>query len=124
MDAVRNPVGPTSIPILNTPSLPLLTMDMLPLENTALPEMEKFTVELKKDLHGLGITIAGYVCEKGKSGKKGRRKIFFFKAKNKNITDWILPRPEINLVSCFGNDPGFSLKTKIITKNWISLSGF
>lgn len=29
-----------------------------------LPETEKFTVELKKDLHGLGITIAGYVCEK------------------------------------------------------------
>lgn len=29
-----------------------------------LPETEKFTVELKKDLNGLGITIAGYVCEK------------------------------------------------------------
>jgi multiple PDZ domain protein len=29
-----------------------------------LPETEKFTVELKKDSHGLGITIAGYVCEK------------------------------------------------------------
>jgi multiple PDZ domain protein len=41
-------------------------MDMMPLE-TPLPEMEKFTVELKKDYHGLGITIAGYVCEKGES---------------------------------------------------------
>lgn len=29
-----------------------------------LPETEKFTVELKKDVNGLGITIAGYVCEK------------------------------------------------------------
>lgn len=29
-----------------------------------LPETEKFTVELKKDSNGLGITIAGYVCEK------------------------------------------------------------
>lgn len=74
MDAVRNPVGPTSIPILNTPSLPILTMDMLPLENTALPEMEKFTVELKKDLHGLGITIAGYVCEKGNDEKYRKEK--------------------------------------------------
>ncbi|XP_034934765.1 patj homolog isoform X2 [Chelonus insularis] len=27
------------------------------------PEMERFTVELKKDIYGLGITIAGYVCE-------------------------------------------------------------
>lgn len=44
--------------------LPLLTMDMLPLDSH-LPETERFTVELKKDVHGLGITIAGYVCEKG-----------------------------------------------------------
>lgn len=29
-----------------------------------LPETERFTVELKKDSNGLGITIAGYVCEK------------------------------------------------------------
>ncbi|XP_073994431.1 multiple PDZ domain protein-like isoform X3 [Rhodnius prolixus] len=43
--------------------LPLLTMDMLPLDSH-LPETERFTVELKKDVHGLGITIAGYVCEK------------------------------------------------------------
>ncbi|XP_039276607.1 multiple PDZ domain protein isoform X4 [Nilaparvata lugens] len=47
----------------NTPSLPLLTMDMIP-PQTQLPEMDKFTVELRKDSHGLGITIAGYVCEK------------------------------------------------------------
>jgi multiple PDZ domain protein len=55
VDVVRNPQ-----PIGAAPSLPVLAMDMMPL-----PEMEKFTVELKKDYHGLGITIAGYVCEKG-----------------------------------------------------------
>lgn len=47
-------------------ALPVLTMDMIPPETLAnLPEMEKFNVELKKDAHGLGVTIAGYVCEKG-----------------------------------------------------------
>jgi hypothetical protein len=40
-------------------------MDMMPLA-TPLPEIEKFTVELK-DCHELGITTAGYVCEKGES---------------------------------------------------------
>jgi len=66
VDVVRNPQPVGAAPILTTtPSLPVLTMDMMPLE-TPLPEMEKFTVELKKDYHGLGITIAGYVCEKGK----------------------------------------------------------
>ena len=65
VDVVRNPQPVGAAPILTTtPSLPVLTMDMMPLE-TPLPEMEKFTVELKKDYHGLGITIAGYVCEKG-----------------------------------------------------------
>lgn len=43
-----------------SPSLPLLNLDMA----MKMPEMEKFTVELKKDTNGLGITIAGYVCEK------------------------------------------------------------
>lgn len=47
-------------------SLPVLTMDMVPLDSiTTLPETDSFTVQLKKDTHGLGITIAGYVCEKG-----------------------------------------------------------
>lgn len=32
-----------------------------------LPEMETFEVELVKDQQGLGITIAGYVCEKGRN---------------------------------------------------------
>lgn len=43
-----------------SPSLPLLNLDL----DISMPEMEKFTVELKKDSNGLGITIAGYVCEK------------------------------------------------------------
>ncbi|KAJ8936009.1 hypothetical protein NQ314_012535 [Rhamnusium bicolor] len=43
-----------------SPSLPLLNLDMA----VKMPEMEKFVVELKKDVNGLGITIAGYVCEK------------------------------------------------------------
>lgn len=68
VDVVRNtmPIGAPPIPpvLVGPTSLPILTMDMMPLE-TPLPEMEKFNVELKKDYHGLGITIAGYVCEKG-----------------------------------------------------------
>lgn len=35
----------------------------LPIE-LDMPETERFVVELKKDANGLGITIAGYVCEK------------------------------------------------------------
>lgn len=38
--------------------------DTTPSSLMDLPETEKFTVELKKDVNGLGITIAGYVCEK------------------------------------------------------------
>ncbi|XP_055372920.1 patj homolog [Condylostylus longicornis] len=34
------------------------------LDDIALPETQKFEVELTKDVNGLGITIAGYVCEK------------------------------------------------------------
>lgn len=37
--------------------------DIVP-EIPELPETERFIVELRKDLNGLGITIAGYVCEK------------------------------------------------------------
>lgn len=39
-------------------------------ETSELPETEIYTVELKKDDLGLGITVAGYVCEKGKLRKK------------------------------------------------------
>ncbi|VVC26324.1 Hypothetical protein CINCED_3A013186 [Cinara cedri] len=46
-------------------SLPPITMDMVPPDSiTTFPETDSFTVQLKKDTHGLGITIAGYVCEK------------------------------------------------------------
>lgn len=37
---------------------------MSPPTEIDLPETERFLVELKKDSNGLGITIAGYVCEK------------------------------------------------------------
>ncbi|XP_059469867.1 inaD-like protein isoform X2 [Neocloeon triangulifer] len=46
--------------------LPDISMGLLGSEDSTepLPEMDVFEVELKKDTHGLGITIAGYVCEK------------------------------------------------------------
>ncbi|XP_046620524.1 uncharacterized protein LOC124305311 isoform X2 [Neodiprion virginianus] len=68
MDVVRNPVPVSAVPVIATtpggqmPNLPVISMD--PLDVGSLPEMERFTVELKKDIYGLGITIAGYVCEK------------------------------------------------------------
>ena len=36
------------------------------LAEEGLPEMETIELEVTKDHQGLGITIAGYVCEKGK----------------------------------------------------------
>jgi hypothetical protein len=66
-EVMMNPQPVGAAPILTiTPSLPALTMDMMPLA-TLLPEIGKFTVELKKDCHELGITTAGYVCEQGES---------------------------------------------------------
>lgn len=35
-----------------------------PCESLPLPETERFTVELTKNMYGLGITVAGYVCER------------------------------------------------------------
>lgn len=57
---------------MSTPSSPHQTpkftafahQDMTVPEIPELPETERFIVELKKDSNGLGITIAGYVCEK------------------------------------------------------------
>lgn len=57
-DTPKSYPGLSRIPA--SPSLPLLDLNMA----MKMPEMEKFTVELKKDTNGLGITIAGYVCEK------------------------------------------------------------
>ena len=65
VEVVTNPQPVGAVPIqTTTPSLPVFTMDVMPLE-TPLPEMEKFTVELKKGNHGLGITTVEYICEKG-----------------------------------------------------------
>ncbi|OQR78051.1 patj-like, partial [Tropilaelaps mercedesae] len=44
-------------------------LSLMGLDQLQLPEMETFEVELVKDQQGLGITIAGYVCEKGKDGE-------------------------------------------------------
>lgn len=70
MDVVRNPMPIGTMPVkpvlpvqAQIPELPILIMDTI--DVNSLPEMERFTVELKKDVYGLGITIAGYVCEKG-----------------------------------------------------------
>lgn len=57
--------GPTSTP--STPSIQnqkFTFKSETEVINLELPETEKFTVELRKDQQGLGITIAGYVCEK------------------------------------------------------------
>lgn len=50
----------------------------------SLPEVELVEVELKKDSHGLGITIAGYVCEKG--GWMDGIDLYFF---------FVLPREKV-----------------------------
>lgn len=69
MDVVRNPLPigtvqqPQSVAIPNNPPK-LLPLDMA-LREPALPETEVYNIQLKKDDLGLGITVAGYVCEKG-----------------------------------------------------------
>lgn len=45
-------------------SIANLEKDWRDSNDTEYPETEVFTVELRKDQNGLGITIAGYVCEK------------------------------------------------------------
>ncbi|XP_008545355.1 patj homolog isoform X1 [Microplitis demolitor] len=68
MEVVRNP-----LPIEAAPFIPSATLEEPTghlqacesiIEKNSLPETERFNVELKKDICGLGITIAGYVCEK------------------------------------------------------------
>lgn len=70
MDVVRNPMPIGAMPVIPAMPLPVQLQDlpvltMEPLDINSLPEMERFTVNLTKDIYGLGITIAGYVCEKG-----------------------------------------------------------
>lgn len=71
MDVVRDPkpIGP--VPISSTfqhktfiNSVNILPLDMA-LKEPNLPETEYYTATLHKDDLGLGITVAGYVCEKG-----------------------------------------------------------
>lgn len=63
-DTVRVPIKSVSDPVIKqfNPPPPLPAVLDAP---TPVPEMETFDVELVKDQQGLGITIAGYVCEKG-----------------------------------------------------------
>lgn len=62
MDAIQLPVKSNSEPFIQSQTH-LSSLDSK--LNLDLPEMETFEVELVKDQQGLGITIAGYVCEKG-----------------------------------------------------------
>ena len=39
------------------------------MNNSILPEKEEYRIELEKDEKGLGITVAGYICEKGKKNR-------------------------------------------------------
>ncbi|XP_012055208.1 PREDICTED: uncharacterized protein LOC105618277 [Atta cephalotes] len=69
MDVVRNPMPIGAMPVIPAMPLPVQLQDlpvltMEPLDINSLPEMERFEVDLTKDAYGLGITIAGYVCEK------------------------------------------------------------
>lgn len=59
--------GPTSTPSTPSTQHPRFTYQHEGLDIDSLmevPETERFTIELRKDANGLGITIAGYVCEK------------------------------------------------------------
>ena len=62
MTATNVIVSPSTNELINP-----LTSELLEKESTSseTSEMETFEVELVKDKQGLGITIAGYVCEKG-----------------------------------------------------------
>ncbi|XP_015791818.1 multiple PDZ domain protein isoform X2 [Tetranychus urticae] len=60
METIPLPVKSNSEPFIQQQTLLNLENKL----NLDLPEMETFEVELVKDQQGLGITIAGYVCEK------------------------------------------------------------
>ncbi|XP_059050919.1 patj homolog [Achroia grisella] len=57
---------PTSLPHTATASRFVFDQSITPPPDSDAesPEVDRFTVQLKKDENGLGITIAGYVCEK------------------------------------------------------------
>lgn len=65
VEVVRNPLPIGKIPtpkICPPPPRPLISPKRA--KNTDSPETETYSIELKKDDLGLGITVAGYVCEK------------------------------------------------------------
>lgn len=61
---VKNSIFDSTTPILANVTNEPINFDILNDPNYP-NEMETFEVELVKDQQGLGITIAGYVCEKG-----------------------------------------------------------
>ncbi|XP_044265647.1 inaD-like protein isoform X2 [Tribolium madens] len=68
VDVVKNPLPIGDVPAPPPPTTGPVITNMLPLDMALhepnLPETETFSVELKKDDLGLGITVAGYVCER------------------------------------------------------------
>lgn len=60
------PIGVVSVPQKTVPpkTTTPLPLDMA-LREPTLPETETYNIQLKKDDLGLGITVAGYVCETG-----------------------------------------------------------
>lgn len=70
MDIVRDPLPIGTIQPSQPASVPKNPIKLLPLDmavrEPTLPETEVYNIQLKKDDLGLGITVAGYVCEKGK----------------------------------------------------------
>ncbi|XP_050311280.1 inaD-like protein isoform X2 [Anthonomus grandis grandis] len=65
VEVVRDPLPIGRIPIIPKICPPPPPLSPLSIDS---PETETFTIELKKDDLGLGITVAGYVCEKELSG--------------------------------------------------------
>nr|XP_015837296.1 PREDICTED: inaD-like protein isoform X2 [Tribolium castaneum] len=67
VDVVKNPLPIGDVPAPPPTTGPVIT-NMLPLDMALhepnLPETETYSVELRKDDLGLGITVAGYVCER------------------------------------------------------------
>ncbi|KAK0182957.1 hypothetical protein PV327_001037 [Microctonus hyperodae] len=63
---ISNPISISTLPIINTveTTSSMVKNSSDSINSDVSPEVERFTIELKKDIYGLGITIAGYVCEK------------------------------------------------------------
>ncbi|XP_076259043.1 multiple PDZ domain protein-like isoform X4 [Rhynchophorus ferrugineus] len=64
VDVVRDPLPIGKVPKICPPPPPRSPPSPQNLIDPESPETETFTIELKKDDLGLGITVAGYVCEK------------------------------------------------------------